>query len=74
VTLGNPRLAEARAVAIERQGKAVDAFAANVRPVLDNLGDISANAKAKALNECGIKTTRGGKWTPVQVLRVLART
>jgi DNA invertase Pin-like site-specific DNA recombinase len=74
VPLGNPRLAEARAVAIERQGKAADAFAANVRPILDSLGEISANAKAKALNERGIKTTRGGKWTPVQVLRVLART
>src|SRR5271166_41159 len=49
VRLGNPRLAEARAVAIERQGKAADAFAANVRPILDSLGDISANAKAKAL-------------------------
>jgi hypothetical protein len=71
VTLGNPRLAEARAVANERQGKAADAFAANVRPILDSLGEISPNAKAKALNEHGIKTTRGGKWTPVQVLRVL---
>ena len=46
---------------------------ANVRPILDSLGDVSASAKAKALNERNVPTPRGGKWTARSVLNVLAR-
>jgi DNA invertase Pin-like site-specific DNA recombinase len=74
VKLGNPNLAEARAAAHAAQGKLADAFAAKMRPTLDGLGDISATAKAKALNERGFKTARGEQWTSMQVLRVLRRT
>ena len=48
-------------------------FGANVRPILDSLGDVSASAKAKALNERNVPTPRGGKWTARSVLNVLAR-
>jgi DNA invertase Pin-like site-specific DNA recombinase len=73
VTLGNPNLAEAREKAHAIAGPRADAFAATVLPILAELGDMSATAKAKALNERGVKTARGAEWTSMQVLRVLAR-
>jgi DNA invertase Pin-like site-specific DNA recombinase len=73
VTLGNPNLAEAREKAHAIAGPRADAFAATVLPILAELGDISATAKAKALNERGVKTARGAEWTSMQVLRVMAR-
>jgi DNA invertase Pin-like site-specific DNA recombinase len=50
-----------------------DAFALNVRPILDSLGGLSANAKAKILNDRTIPTSRGGRWTARSVLNVMAR-
>jgi DNA invertase Pin-like site-specific DNA recombinase len=73
VVLGNPNLAAARAVATAKSGAAADAFAANVRPIIDSLGPMPLRAKAAALNERGVKTARGGEWTAKQVSRVLAR-
>jgi DNA invertase Pin-like site-specific DNA recombinase len=72
--LGSPKLAEARQIAHAMLIRNADAAAANVRPILDSLGDMSANAKAKALNERNVATPRGGKWTARSVLNVLART
>lgn len=72
--LGSPKLAEARQIAHAALIREADAFAANVRPILESLGDISANAKAKALNERNVPTPRGGKWTARSVLNALART
>ena len=46
-----------------------DAFAANVRPILDSLSGLSANAKAKILNDRTIPTPRGGRWTARSVAR-----
>ena len=74
VKLGNPNLAEARAKAHEASRAAADAFAATVRPYLDNLEQMSSRAKADALNKLGLKTARGEQWTSMQVLRVLRRT
>ncbi len=72
--LGSPKLAEARQIAQAALIGNADAFAANVRPIIDSLGDMSANAKAKALNERNVPTPRGGKWTARSVLNALART
>lgn len=72
--LGNPYPAASQAKAHAASGKRADAFAANTRPILESLGDISATAKAKALNERGFKTARGKEWTSMQVLRILSRT
>jgi predicted amidohydrolase YtcJ len=60
--LGSPKLAEARPLAWAASIRNADAAAANVRPILDSLGDMSANAKTKALNERNLPTPRGGKW------------
>ena len=53
-----------------------DAFASDLSPILSELraaGIVSATAIAKALNDRGITTRRGGQWQTVQVQRLLAR-
>ena len=72
--LGNPRLAEAQSKGVASIKAEADAFAANVRPILDSLGDISANAMARELNARRVATASGGKWSATTVLRILART
>jgi DNA invertase Pin-like site-specific DNA recombinase len=59
VTLGNPNLAEARAKANAVATPRADAFAATIKPILDSLGGLSANAMARELNARGVKTARG---------------
>lgn len=74
--LGNPRLAEAAQRGVDALKAGADQFAANVLPIIRDLqkaGTRSANAIALKLNERGVKTARGGKWTHVQVGMVLAR-
>ena len=50
-----------------------DMFAADLRPVLDELTDLSANAAAAELTRRGYPTPRGGKWTAGKVINVRAR-
>ena len=74
--LGNPRLAEAAARGVEALKAGADRFAANVLPVIREIqaaGVTSANAIAGRLNERGVKTARGGKWTHVQVSKAITR-
>jgi DNA invertase Pin-like site-specific DNA recombinase len=65
--LGRQRAAETR------QAKAASRIA-DLWPVIDAIraeGITSASGIAKALNERGIPTTRGGRWQAVQVQRLL---
>jgi DNA invertase Pin-like site-specific DNA recombinase len=76
VKLGNPRLSQAAGRAVKALRAGADRFAANVLPVIRDLqsnGVTSANAIAGKLNERGVKTARGGRWTHVQVGKALAR-
>jgi DNA invertase Pin-like site-specific DNA recombinase len=76
VTLGNPRLAEARAGLNTARQEAADSFAANVRPIIKEIqasGITSLRGVAKALSVRGVKTARGGAWTAVQVADILRR-
>jgi DNA invertase Pin-like site-specific DNA recombinase len=73
VTLGNPNLAEAQSKAAAAAQAEANRFAASMRSILDSLGDISANAMARALNERRIATASGGKWSASTVLRVQRR-
>ena len=53
-----------------------DAFAANVRPIIREIQASrvqSFRGIARALTARGIKTARGGTWTPVQVSDILRR-
>lgn len=76
VKLGGPKQQEA-AVAGAAAGKAnADAFAANVRPVIQSLqatGLTRLRDIAAALNTRGIKTARGGEWHASSVRNVLLR-
>jgi DNA invertase Pin-like site-specific DNA recombinase len=71
--LGNPRLAEAQAKGVASNKAAADAFAANVRPIIDSLGPMSANAMARELNARRVATASGGKWSATTVLRAQRR-
>lgn len=74
--LGNPKLSQAARLAVASLKAAADQFAANVLPIIAAIraeGHKSRNAIAARLNERGIKTARGGKWTHVQVGKILVR-
>jgi hypothetical protein len=49
------------------------AFAEHMRPIMAELEAFSANRAAIILNERGVPTAAGGKWSAVQVLRVRGR-
>ena len=74
--LGNPRLDQARAVANRRLKAEADAHAAGVLPVIkkaQKAGASSLREIAKALNDRGIATPRGGRWHPQSVANVMLR-
>lgn len=54
-----------------------DRFAARMRPVIDDLrwkeGISSASGMAAALNDRGVPSARGGRWTATSVGRLLSR-
>jgi DNA invertase Pin-like site-specific DNA recombinase len=70
IVLGNPRLDEARPRAVRALKSEADRFARNVAPII---AETSARGIAKALNARGVATARGGTWTAVQVLSIIAR-
>ncbi|MGO9046035.1 MAG: recombinase family protein [Xanthobacteraceae bacterium] len=80
VTLGNPKLSEARqaahkAAAVANEA-AADQHAANVLPIIRQIkraGATTLREIAHALNERGIQTARGGQWYATTVSNVLAR-
>ncbi|MER8984219.1 recombinase family protein [Mesorhizobium sp. M0843] len=77
VTLGNPDLALAQQRSQEVRGAHADAFAQNVRPIIDQIrasGVSSLRKIAEALNARGIATARGGVWAATQVRDILLRT
>jgi DNA invertase Pin-like site-specific DNA recombinase len=81
--LGNPNGARALRAAGRGNGDAVDAIKANadahaaqLRPIIDSMqaeGIIGLRAIAKALNERGILTARGGRWYATSVKNLLSR-
>ena len=48
-------------------------FAERMRPVFDELAGLSASAAARELEQRGYATARGGKWSPLLVIRTRAR-
>ena len=76
VTLGGPKLAQARKNAIASVRAAADHHAANVLPVIREIqraGARSLHTIADALNARGIATPRGGTWHAKSVSNVEAR-
>jgi len=77
VRLGNRRnLRDAQAKGAQGNKVTADAFAARVRPLIQdvqNSGATSLRAIAAALTARGVPTARGGQWTAVQVSAILRR-
>ncbi|ABQ38640.1 recombinase family protein [Bradyrhizobium sp. BTAi1] len=76
VTLGNPRLHEARRNAVEAVKAEADRYAANVLPIIreaQKAGASTLRQIAEALNARGIPTARGGHWYAQSVANVLER-
>jgi DNA invertase Pin-like site-specific DNA recombinase len=76
VTLGGPKLAEAREAATASTKALADRHAANVLPIIREIqraGATSLHQIANALNARGISTPRGGRWYAKSVANVLAR-
>ncbi len=74
--LGNPRLAEARAIANAAHKAGADAHTAIVAPVIAEAqaaGAKSLRQIAAALNARGIATARGGKWEAQTVANIMRR-
>lgn len=62
--------------ATDARVKSADQFATLLEPTisqLQNAGSVSCSSIAKALNDRGIPTRRGGRWSPIQVTRIIAR-
>ena len=77
VKLGNPRPQpmppEIQQQGIEAVRRQADARAQQLSEILSEFAGESANATAKALNERGLPSPRGGKWTARSVINVRAR-
>src|SRR6202048_5051698 len=76
VTLGNPKLAQARESAVAAIKGSADQHAANVLPIIkeaQRAGATTLRAVAEALNARGISTARGGQWHAMSVSNVLSR-
>jgi DNA invertase Pin-like site-specific DNA recombinase len=77
IALGNrTNLETARLAAAKSTVAAADAFARNVRPIIDQVqaaGATTYRAIASALNARGVKTSRGGRWQAATVRNVILR-
>ena len=74
--LGNPRLEQARPVALAAVTAQADQRAANVMPIIRQLqasGLSSLRAIAEALNARGIRKVRGERWHAFSVSNVIHR-
>jgi len=74
--LGGPKLAEARLLGHAANRKAADKFAANVRPIVEQIrasGATSLRDIASALAARGVPTARGGAWSAAQVANLMQR-
>ena len=65
-----------RAMGVQALQARADAKAADLAPIIEELqatGKTSLRAIAAGLNDAGIPTARGGKWSSPQVMRMLER-
>ncbi len=74
--LGNPKLSEARPLAVQALKDQADQYAANVLPIIreaQRAGATTLREIAAVLNARGITTPRGGRWHATSVKNLLAR-
>jgi DNA invertase Pin-like site-specific DNA recombinase len=76
VTLGDPKIGEARQRTVAENVDRSDQRAANVIPIIRQIqrsGATSLRQIAEALNARGINAPRGGQWHATSVRNVMAR-
>jgi hypothetical protein len=76
LSLGNPRLHEARKNAVGAVKAEADRYAANVLPIIreaQKAGARTLREIAEVLNARGIATARGGRWYAQSVANILER-
>jgi len=76
VSLGSPKLSQARKSAVASIKAGADQHAANILPIIreaQKAGATSLRAIADALNARGISTARGGSWAAMTVKNMLDR-
>jgi DNA invertase Pin-like site-specific DNA recombinase len=78
VKLGNPHgpkpfTAEMRQQGVEAIRQQANARAQQLGEILSEFAGQSANAVAKALNDRGLPSARGGKWTARSIINIRAR-
>ena len=78
VKLGNPHgpkpfTVEARQQGVEMQRQQADARAQQLSEILSEFAGQSANAVAKALNDRGLPSARGGRWTARSIINIRTR-
>src|SRR4029077_877001 len=78
VKLGNPHgpipfTAEMRQQGVEAIRRQANARAQQLSEILSEFAGKSANAVAKALNDRGLPSARGGKWTARSIINIRAR-
>jgi DNA invertase Pin-like site-specific DNA recombinase len=74
--LGNPNAAEAAVVARAKLTENADQFAEQMLPIIDGIrasGITSYKAIAEALNNRGIRTSRGANWHATSVRNIILR-
>ena len=76
VRLGNPNAAGQSKIASDKTRDRADAYAKGIMPVIQALqvqGVSSFSHLAKALEQSGVRTQRGGRWTAAGVRNILLR-
>jgi DNA invertase Pin-like site-specific DNA recombinase len=58
---------------VETNKAKAKALAERMRPILDELNGLSARSAARELERRGYATARGGKWSPLHIIRLRAR-
>lgn len=74
--LGGPKLNEARLIGHEANRRNADRFAANVRPIVEEIkrsGVTSLRGVAAVLAARGVPTARGGTWSAAQIANIMRR-
>jgi DNA invertase Pin-like site-specific DNA recombinase len=77
VRLGNPNAANQARAASDQTRYQADAYARGIFPVLQAMqakGATSLSRLAKSLEEAGVPSQRGGRWTAAGVRNILSRT
>ena len=77
VRLGNPNLAQQSQLGTEKARLMADAHARKIIPIIETLksrGVTSYSGLASTLEDQGIKTRRGGRWTATAVRNLIMRT